>query len=149
MALAYSYGAAHIGFGLGFLNLLGMVLFFGLVLVSLKMLFRRARYSSGGQSAGDDCSAGWGSKHKELYNRRFRGNSADEAMTTARERLANSELSTDEFEVIKEGLKASTYSDPETWQRVNDEAMKTARMRFAKGELTLEEFEAVVKALLE
>ena len=68
-------------------------------------------------------------------------------MRVARERLANSELSPEEFVTLKEGLRMSAPHGEATPYR-RDSALTTARMRFAQGEISREEFEAVKKALM-
>lgn len=134
--MAFAYGG-HAAFGLGFLNLLGTILFFVFLVFAFKMFFRGMRYSGAKNGFG---SWNWqgpsnGHRHHE-----------DEAMKVARERLAQSEISPEEFETLKSGLRASAPQEP-GYRR--DSALATARMRFAQGELSQEEFDAVKKALLD
>ena len=133
MALAYG---GHAMFGLGFLNLLGTILFFVFLVFAFKMFFKGMRYSrAGGGPPWDWHGPSHGHKHRE-----------DEAMKVARERLAGSEISPEEFETLKSGLRASAPQEPGYRQ---DSALATARMRFAQGEISQEEFDAVKKALLD
>ena len=124
------------GFGLGFLNFLGSLLFILLIIWGIKMLVRGRWPGPWGEGRGRN---GWRWDGPHAYG----AERPDEAMTTARERLAKGEFSAEDFETIKKGLGSS--SDAETR---HDSAVRLARLRFAKGELTLDEFEAVKKALL-
>ena len=134
MALAYG---GHAMIGLGFLNLLGTLLFFGFLVFAFKMFFRGMKVS---RANGGPGPWNWqGPSHS--HNPR-----EDEAMKVAKERLAQSEISPEEYETVKRGLRAST---PQQEGYRQDSALATARMRFAQGELSQEEFDAVMKALLD
>ena len=139
MALAYGYGA-HAGFGFAFLNFFGTVLFFIFMLFVIKMMFKGMKYSGRGSWSVPwrESSRAWIDDGPKAHN--------DEAIQVARTRLANSEISPEEFDVIKQGLKDSDTSYSKSPYQ-HDDALKTARLRFAKGELTLEEYETVLKAL--
>ncbi len=149
--MAHAFGYGHMfGFGLGFLNFIGTLLFFGFMLMAIRMVFFGSRFA-GGRS----CGGHWRQKMMERSRHwsedrgpaaHFGSPASDDAMQVARDRLANSELSPEEFETIKQGLKDS---QPETGDhfRRHDSALNTARLRFAKGELSREEFDAVRKAL--
>jgi putative membrane protein len=119
---------------LGFLNLLGMILFFVFLVWGFKMFFRGLRYSNGAGWMSGSCGPRYRVQH-------------DEAVETARQRLAQGDIDAEEFEAIKSGLKTeSTWVQGwAPWGR--DRAIEVARMRFAKGEITFEEFEAVKKTL--
>lgn len=134
MALAYG---GHAMFGLGFLNLIGTLLFFGFLVFAFKMFFRGMRYSKANGAPGP---WNWGPSHAHRHH-----DHEDEAMKLAKERLAQSDISPEDFETLKSGLKASA---PQPGYR-QDSALATARMRFAQGELSQEEFDAVKKALLD
>jgi uncharacterized membrane protein len=80
----------------------------------------------------------------------------DEAMATARERLAKSEITPEQFETIKKSLetkKPGSESESHDWKNKwsnwsnNDAALNVARMRLAKGEISSEEYEMIRRAL--
>lgn len=139
--MAYAFGFHSFGFGLGFLNFLGTVLFFIVLVWAIKFLVR----------------GGYGGWHGGRYGRR-RGcgrrasyRTQDDALQAARERLAQGQLSTEEFERIKRELSDDELqgapSPLESWFREQDEALTVARLRLARGELSLEEFETLKRAL--
>ncbi len=132
----------HGGFGLGFLNLIGMVLFFSFIV----MLIKGFAYRSSGHGPGSP-------RGFSLWNHTRCGHHSlkhDNAMQTARERFAKGEVNQEEFETIKTGLAKDQPQEPtQPWKDwSNDSALELARLRCAKGEITLEEFEAVKKTLL-
>ena len=139
------YGMAHgmhgFGFGLGFLNLIGTVLFFFFLFWVAKFVIRGIRYSGGGRGPRGGYGRGFRRRFERSFERNFDG--PDDALQTARDRLARSEITPEEFETIKQGL--GTPPSQSFWD--NDDALSTARQRFAQGDITLEEFEAVKKAL--
>jgi putative membrane protein len=162
MALAFGHGL-HMGFGLGFLNLLGTVLFFMFFLMALKFFFRLRHSGNESDWVGPDWRRkayqryrSWaqdsegldrnGHKRHRVPDEQVWSHINDEAMQVARERLANGELSPEAFETIKQGLLGSETSEAARDYRL-DSALSICRLRFAKGELSLEEFEAVKKAL--
>lgn len=131
--MAYAYG---FGCGFGFFHFFGTILFFVFLFLAVKFFLRGGRY--GGWR-------GWG--WRGGYHR-WAGDGADEALRTARERLAKGQLSAEEFARINAGLRADTaYTPPFESRRDRDSALGIARMRYAKGEITAEEFEAIEKAL--
>lgn len=120
------------GFGLGFLNLLGIVLFWGMVILAIKWLrngrsCRRSRYAG-------------------RFNMMQEGN--DSAAETARERFARGDISQEEYERIKSNLGAAKRPEgnPFGFMRGGD-PLDIARLRLAKGEITPEEFNTL-KTLL-
>jgi uncharacterized membrane protein len=130
--MAFAHGMGF-GFGLGFLNFLGTVLFFVLLVWALKLFFRGER--------------GWTPPGR--YRRWERGE-GDEAMKAARERLAQGEISANEFEAIKKGLRSDAPQEGppfEAWFKRRDGALDSVRLRLARGEITIDEFEAVKRAL--
>jgi uncharacterized membrane protein len=64
--------------------------------------------------------------------------SSDDAMQTARVRLAKSEITPEQFDDLKQQLEIASESDP---------ALKIARQRLASGEISLETFEMIRRAL--
>ncbi len=119
----------HGGFGLGFLNFLGTILFFVAVFWAVKFFLlgglrsRRWRGYRGG--------------------RRWEG-AESEAESEARERLARGEIGEDELNRLKSTFKRGFRG--EGWFG-GDRALEHARMRLAQGELSVEEFETIRKAL--
>jgi len=133
MAQAMGHGMHGFGFGLGFLNLIGTLLFFFFLFWVAKFVIRGVRYSSGGRGP-------WSWRGRSFHKH----HGTDDALQTARDRLARSDITPEEFETIKQGLGTQPAQES-FWG--GDDALSTARQRFAQGELTLEEFEAVKKAL--
>jgi putative membrane protein len=129
--MAYAYG---FGCGFGFFHFFGTLLFFVFLFFVIKFFLR------GG------CGWGW----RRGYHRWSRVEASDEALRTARERLAKGQLSAEEFARVSAGLRADTAprdTQPfESWFG-HDSALSIARMRYAKGEITAEEFEAIKRAL--
>jgi putative membrane protein len=134
----------------GFFKLFGILLFLALLFLLFRLLTRGPRYAGYGPGS-------WGAGRGSW---RSRGTMAgwfgrDEALETARERLARSEITPEQFETIRSGLEPKAES--RTWDaRGNhdgwrgwrrDDALDTARMRFARGEISGEEFEMIRKAL--
>ncbi|MEZ4608468.1 MAG: SHOCT domain-containing protein [Deinococcales bacterium] len=143
MAHAYGYG----GFGLGFLNFLGTIIFFILIFKLIQMFAYKWRSSS---PDGSSWSYGRGCHSHSRHHRydKYRhwrdgtesSTAVDDALMVARERLAKGELDAATFESTKETLKVEAGT-------TFDKAMNIARLRFAKGEISREEFEAVKKTL--
>ncbi len=147
MEYAHVVGAGF-GFGLGFLNFIGTILFLVFLFWAFKAIFRGFRYA-GGRGSGWSGRGPWG-WHKHHHG----GHDSDEAMSAARERLAQGDIDPEEYEAIKQGLAADRPSDSSDSSgyrgygyRRTDSALALARMRFAKGEISAEEFEAVRKTL--
>lgn len=160
------HGMHGFGFGLGFLNFVGTILFFIFIFMLVKFFVKGARYAGyrnwqgrGDWNRGDWGKRGWSPrgnwKNKAPWmNEKFwmddkegahsHSDSDDEAMNVARERLAQGEITPEQFETVKQGLKVDMSDSP---LGRHDRAVHLARLRFAKGEITLEEFEAVKKAL--
>jgi uncharacterized membrane protein len=164
MVHAGGFYAMHgLGFGLGFLNLIGTILFFAFIFMVIKFFIKGGRYAayrnwSGHEghgrsewSRGDWGRGGWNRgapwmQGKEGQGKEgFRPEADDEAMSVARERLAQGEINPEQFETIKGGLKVDMSDAP---MGRHDKAVHLARLRFAKGEITVEEFAAVKKTLL-
>jgi uncharacterized membrane protein len=154
------HGMHGFGFGLGFLNFIGTILFFIALFALIRFFIKGARYATyrnwQGQGRGDWGKGDWGRKApwmsekfwmegKEGQHRGHRhSDTEDEAMSVARERVAQGEITPEQFETIKGGLKVDMSDSP---LGRHDKAVHLARLRFAKGEISLEEFEAVKKAL--
>ena len=171
MVLAGGFNGMHgLGFGLGFLNFIGTILFFVFIFMLIKFFIKGRHYVGhrGWHGRGDWNKSDWkrGDWGRGSWNRgapwmredfwqgRKEGSPSegrdwqehdDEAMNVARERLAGSEITPEQFETIKQGLKVD-MSDSSGGRF--DKAVHLARLRFAKGEITSEEFEAVKKTLL-
>ncbi|RIH88105.1 SHOCT domain-containing protein [Calidithermus roseus] len=117
------------GFGLAFLNFLGLLLFFIFLFWAFHFFV-------------------WGRPSWRGDWRHMRGPLAgDEALKAARERFAKGEISREEYERIKAGLEQEQA--PDDWKTFwhRDSALEVARLRFARGEITLEEFEVIKKGL--
>jgi uncharacterized membrane protein len=127
-------------FGLAFLNLVGTVLFIGMMLMLFKGFSRKMRYA---KNSGHWDS--WQPSHHWHEHRQYQHHQ-DEAMKHARERLANSELSPEDFVAIKNSLEQSKPQSKPSYPR-DDAAITTLRLRLAKGEISPEDFEAVRQAL--
>lgn len=150
--------APMMGFGFGFLNFIGTILFFVFLFALLRMFFRGWRYAgmgrgprggSGGPWMARGMGHGWG---RHGWGSMLGGlNSRDEALETARERLAKSEITPEQFETIRKGLETRRQrdDDEQPWRgwTGKDEALETARLRFARGEISAEEFEMIKRAL--
>jgi uncharacterized membrane protein len=147
MAFAYGVGA-HVGFGLGFLNFLGTILFFLFLFMLVKMIFRGMRH---GGPRGGWSSRGWGGPRWSRHDHGPSGDRSghdDEAMTTARERFAEGDLDADAFAGIKQALASDRPSADDGYgPHRHDRALSLARMRLARGEITPEEYDTVRKAL--
>lgn len=134
MAYAFGYGA-HMGFGFGFLNFLGTILFIIAIVWFIKFFVRGGRGPWGGP---------WGRSN------RWRNGHRDDALRTARERFAAGEITREQYDALRGGLEREAengYGGPPHWFNGGDSAMELARMRFARGELTREEFETIRKGL--
>ena len=160
------HGHMGMGFGLGFLNLIGTVLFWITVIWAIRFFVRggfkggrfdRGRYAkwrgymkhSGGRG---DWSRGGGRPREQ-----------DEADKLIRERLAKGEIGEDEYARLKAQLGGDNGSTngtsgnssngdgrpeggPLSWLR-GDNALETARLRLAKGDITPDEFETIRRVL--
>jgi uncharacterized membrane protein len=140
-------------FAAGLFKFLWFLLLLALIFGAIRF-FRRMRYAGPG---------GW-QRHGGWNPQRMMGNwgawGRDEAMETARERLARSEISPEQFEEIKRGLqgneargqqfeRADWHDMKRGWKGAwgRDNALETARMRLAKGEISTEEFEMIRRTL--
>ncbi len=145
-------------FIVGFFKVLGWVLLLGLIFGALRFFRRSGRFAG----------HGWGGRGSSWNPRGMMGSNwggRDEALETARERLARSELTPEQFEEIKRSLmtpqsNASEWRSSEGWQDMKrefrgmsrnwggkDNAIETARVRLAKGEISTEEFEMIKRTL--
>lgn len=120
------------GFGLGFLNFVGTILFFVAVIWAIKFFARGGR----------------GRRHYgRWHGPRSYENRGSEAENVLRERLAKGEITDDEFSRLKAQAKGSDEDfGPMGWFR-GDRALETARLRLARGEITPDEYDAIRRAL--
>jgi putative membrane protein len=148
--MAYAFGFGHgagLGFGLGFLNLVGTLLFFLFIVFLIKTVVRggwRGGWPGRRWERAEDEAPGfrWGPSDARFRASDAHGPGHDQAWQTARERLANGEVTPQEFETLKRGLAHYGEGQPRF-----DKALNMARMRFAKGEIGLEDLEAIKRAL--
>ena len=143
---------AHMGmgFGLGFLNLIGTILFWVAIFWTVRF-FIRGGFRGDYRSRLPKWRRGWQGGSRPWENR------TDEAEKVMRERLAKGEISEDEYAKLKahlgngdEGGGHNGPTRPEggplSWLR-GDNALELARMRFAKGEIGADEFETIRRVL--
>ena len=151
------------GFGLGFLNFIGTILFFVAVFWALRFFFRggmhRYRHGNGKYGKWREWRGRYGGP------RPWEGRS-DGAEQTLRERLAKGEIDQDEFNRLKTQLSGNGGGNsggngnanggsgggprpeggPLGWLR-GDDALEVARLRLAKGEISADEFETLRRVL--
>ncbi len=146
-------GHMGMGFGLGFLNLIGTILFWVAIFWTVRF-FIRGGFRGDYRSRLPKWRRGWqgGGRSWDRH-----GNPDDEAEKVMRERLAKGEISEDEYAKLKSHLgngaengNTNGSSRPEGgplgWLR-GDGALELARMRFAKGEIGADEFETIRRVL--
>ncbi len=154
------------GFGLGFLNLIGTVLFWVALIWTIRF-FVRGGFKNGGFRGHRGRYAKWrGEMMRGGYGRgdwgRGRPPEQDEADKLLRERLAKGEVTEDEYAQLKaklsegasngnanggpNGHSARPEGGPLSWLR-GDNALETARLRLAQGEITPDEFETIRRVL--
>ncbi len=151
------YGMHGLGFGLGFLNLIGTILFFVFIFMLIKFFIKGRHYAGhrDWHGRGEWGRSDWGRRGPPWMSEKFwaegkegqrpHATTDDEAMNVVRERVAQGEITPEQFETIKAGLKVDMSDAP---LGRHDKAVHLARLRFAKGEITPQEFEAVKKTLL-
>ncbi len=122
-----------------FLAGLFKVLWFVFIIAAIFWAFRLFKY--GGRARAMAWSGGrenfrtmWQQGKQEFRNKW----KSDDALETARVRLAKSEITPEQFEDLKTQLEIANESDP---------ALKIARQRLASGEISLETFEMIKNAL--
>jgi uncharacterized membrane protein len=135
----------------GLFKFLWFVFLIGALFWALRF-FRRMRYAGAGGWGG---SRGWG-RHPMMGM--FNGR--DDALETARQRLARSEITPEQFEDLKRNLQSEQARAEDAWRNRErgewrgfarswnrDDALETARMRLARGEISAEEFQMIRRAL--
>lgn len=138
MALAYGFGPGW-GFGLGFLNLLGTVLFFVALVWVIRLVMRGGVHARG--------CGGWRHWRHERFHA---GRRSDDAVDEARARLARGDIDAGEFERLRSALEGQEGSDGgpfERWLGGVPDAMGVLRLRLVRGEITVDEFHALRRAL--
>lgn len=165
MAWAHGIGATGLGFGLGFLNFLGTILFILALVWFIRWIAAGGRRADGMRRSGP---CGWfgtgfgqGPRSSESGTRDHAAHpwaghpwaghrEQDTAMGALRERLARGDIDVAAFEPIEQALAtdasrvAARGGTPE--QR-GDTALATLRLRLAQGEITVEQFD-MVRAVL-
>ena len=119
----------------GFFKVLWFVFLIALIFAAIRWFKHggRARaFASGGREQFKDM---WRQGKHEWRNK---WTNQDDALQTARVRLAQSEITPEQFEDLKTQLEIASESDP---------ALKIARQRLASGEISLETFEMIKRAL--
>lgn len=152
-------------FGLMFLNFVGMILFFILIVMAVKFVVRGAR-GRGNHGNGGFCGAqtrkhghhgkpsahGWGHQGEGRHDRR------DEALDLARERLARGEINAGEYQQLRTDLAAGNatggggkphggHHGHHGGRGRRDRALGVARLRFASGEISVDDFQSIRAAL--
>lgn len=153
--------------GLMFLNLIGMVLFFIVVVMAIKFVVRGARASGGHEGprgpwgrhwrAGGTRDCGhWGERAEGHGPGRGRG---DQAMEHANLRLARGEITVDQYTDLQAALRRGQEAEGASnggqagetgghqHGRRGGRAMGIARLRLASGEIGVDEFNALRSAL--
>ena len=155
------------GFGLGFLNLIGTVLFW-VALIWVVRFFVRGGFRNGGmRRLGRGRYAKWyGDMKRGDWHRGSQPWEQDEADKLLRERLAKGDIGEDEYARLKAKLGENgegggsngnanggpngngnrSEGGPLGWLR-GDNALEVARLRLAKGEITPDEYETIRRVL--
>jgi len=144
MAFAHAWGAGY-GFGLGFLNLIGTVLFFILVVWVIRFVLR-----GGFGYRGERCGGWRGYRRGRRYRRHRYAGFGDDPLEEARSRLARGEIDAQEYERLRAALEgeASDREAPfERWLGGGPDAVETLRLRLARGEIGVDEYERLRAAL--
>ena len=148
------------GFGLGFLNFIGTILFFVAVFWALRFFFRGGMHKYRHGNPGK-----WRDLRGRYSGPRPWESRTDGAEQTLRERLAKGEIDQDEFNRLKAQLSGNGGSNsssgnanggnvggprpeggPLGWLR-GDNALEVARLRLARGEINADEFETLRRVL--
>lgn len=130
------------GFGLGFLNFLGTILFF----IFLFWVFKAFVFGRGWRG-------GYGRGWRHMKSAGGPWGRSDDATEAARERYARGDISKEQYEAIKTGLESEksreSHDDWRDWRGFwnRDKALEVARVRFARGEISLEEYQAIKQGL--
>lgn len=148
----------HMGFGLGFLNFIGTILFFVTVFWALKFFLRGGCRSRGRHPKWrGEWRRGWPGGGRPWEN------GSGEADRVLRERLAKGEITEDEYARLKgqlggnggssggansgtNGSSGRFEGNPLGWLR-GDDALELARLRLARGEISADEFETIRRVL--
>lgn len=142
MALAYGWGPG-LGFGLGFLNFLGTVLFIVLLVWVVRFFLRGAGWRT--------ARCGWPRAYRgRRYRRHGRHFFGDDALEEARTRLARGEIDAQEYERLRAALESEDADDDapfERWFSSRTDAVELLRQRLARGEIGVEEYERLRAAL--
>lgn len=118
----------------GFFKVLWFVFLIALIFAAIRWFRHGGRARAMAWSGGKE---NW----REMWQQgkwRNKWSNSDDALQTARVRLAKSEISPEQFEDLKQQLEIANESDP---------ALKIARQRLASGEISLETFEMIKRAL--
>jgi uncharacterized membrane protein len=123
----------------GFFKVLWFVFLMGVAIWFFRWLkhSRRMAWQQGNWRNSNWDSKGW-RETKEKFRNSWKTFTNDDALTTARVRLAQGDLTPEQFQDLKTQLEITNEPDP---------ALKIARQRLAKGEISVEEFSMIHDAL--
>ncbi len=121
----------------GFFKVLWFVFLIALIFAAIRWLKHGGRARAMAWGGREQFKDMW-RQGKHEWRNKWQAQGSDDALQTARVRLAKSELSPEQFQDLKTQLEISSESDP---------ALKIARQRLASGEITLETFQMIKNAL--
>lgn len=125
----------------GFFKVLWFVFLIALIFAAIRWIRHGGRARAMAWGGKEQFRDMWRQGKHEWRNKwqaQVSNRTSDDALQTARVRLAKSEITPEQFEDLKTQLEIANESDP---------AVKIARQRLASGEITLETFEMIKNAL--
>jgi uncharacterized membrane protein len=122
----------------GFFKVLWVFFLIALIFGAIRWLKHGGRARAMAWSGGREQFRDMWRQGKHEWRNKWQTSGSDDALQTARVRLAKSEISPEQFEELKTQLEIASESDP---------ALKVARQRLASGEISLETFEMIKRAL--
>ena len=122
----------------GFFKVLWFVFLIALIFAAIRWLKHGGRTRAMAWGGREQFKDMWRQGKHEWRNKWQAQQGSDDALQTARVRLAKSELTPEQFEDLKQQLEIASESDP---------ALKIARQRLASGEISLETFQMIKNAL--
>ncbi len=122
----------------GFFKVLWFVFLIALIFAAIRWFRHGGRARAMAWGGREQFKDMWRQGKHEWRNKWQVQHSSDDALQTARVRLAKSEITPEQFEDLKTQLEINSESDP---------AVKIARQRLASGEISLETFQMIKNAL--